>query len=153
MLTAIGKRLFVVGEEPFQANGVKLCGNFLLLSAIEGLAESVAFARQQGIAPSILVNILTETLFTAPFYKTYGSLTVEDRYEPAGFRMQLGLKDADLLLEEAVRVGLLMPSASTVRDRLRIAVARGLRDRDVAALVLLRSDRSELTGPHANYRI
>jgi NAD-binding of NADP-dependent 3-hydroxyisobutyrate dehydrogenase/Transposase IS66 family len=117
MFAAIGKRLFVVGEESFQANAVKLCGNFLLLSAIEGLAESVAFAREQGIAPPLLVNILTETLFTAPFYKTYGLLMVEDHYEPAGFRMQLGLNDADLLLEEAVRVGLRMPSASRVGDR------------------------------------
>ena len=65
---AISKRVFVVGEKPFQANVVKLCGNFLLLSAIEGLAESLAFACEQGVTPRLLLKVMTETLFTAPFY-------------------------------------------------------------------------------------
>lgn len=82
IFTAIGTKVFIGGEEPFQANTIKLCGNFLLLTAIEGLAESVAFARDHGITPSLLLNILTETLFTAPFYKTYGSLMVEQHYKP-----------------------------------------------------------------------
>jgi 3-hydroxyisobutyrate dehydrogenase-like beta-hydroxyacid dehydrogenase len=67
IFTAIGTKVFIAGEEPFQANTIKLCGNFLLLTAIEGLAESVAFARDHGITPSLLLNILTETLFTAPY--------------------------------------------------------------------------------------
>lgn len=144
IFTAIAKKIFSAGKEPFQANAVKLCGNFLLLSAIEGLAESIAFTREQGIPPHLLLEILTETLFTAPFYKTYGSLMVREHYKPAGFRLQLGLKDAGLLLEEALRVGLPMPSVSTVRDQLKVAVERGLGDHDVAALALLRGKRQEL---------
>lgn len=143
IFAAIGKKVFIAGEEPFQANALKLCGNFLLLTAIEGLAEGIAFVREQGMAPSLMLNILTETLFTAPFYTTYGSLMVEEQYKPAGFRLQLGLKDAELLLEEAVRVGLPMPAASMVRDQLTKAVARGLQDYDVAALALLHPDRPE----------
>jgi 3-hydroxyisobutyrate dehydrogenase-like beta-hydroxyacid dehydrogenase len=141
IFTAIGTKVFIAGEEPFQANTIKLCGNFLLLTAIEGLAESVAFARDHGITPSLLLNILTETLFTAPFYKTYGSLMVKEHYKPAGFGLQLGLKDAELLLDEAIRVGMPMPAVSTVRDQLAAAVARGLQDYDVAALALLHPDR------------
>lgn len=64
-----GKKVFIVGEEPYQANVLKLCGNFLLLSAIEALAESVAFARGQQISPRLLLDIMTDTLFTSPFYK------------------------------------------------------------------------------------
>ena len=37
IFTAIGKKVLIAGEEPFHANALKLCGNFLLLTTIEGL--------------------------------------------------------------------------------------------------------------------
>lgn len=142
LLATIGKRLFVVGEEPFQANVLKLCGNALLLSAIEGLAETIAFARREGIQPGQLVELMTETLFTAPLYKTYGSLMVNEAFQPAGFRLQLALKDAELLLEEAFRIAVPMSSISAVKNQLRLAVQCGLGDLDVGALSLMCSDTS-----------
>jgi 3-hydroxyisobutyrate dehydrogenase-like beta-hydroxyacid dehydrogenase len=149
ILAAIGKRLFIVGEEPFQANVLKLCGNALLLSAIEGLAETIAFARKQGIQPSRFLEIMTETLFTAPLYKTYGSLMVNEAFKPAGFRLQLALKDAELLLEEAFRLAVPMSSISAVKNQLRIAAQCGLGDLDVGALSLLCSDTSGVQISHA----
>jgi 3-hydroxyisobutyrate dehydrogenase-like beta-hydroxyacid dehydrogenase len=144
ILASIGKRLFVVGEEPFQANVLKLCGNTVLLSAIEAMAETMAFARKQGIQPCRFVEIMTETLFTAPLYKTYGSLMVNEVFKPAGFRLQLALKDAELLLDEAFRAAVPMSSASAVKNQLRAAVQSGLGDFDVAALSLLCSGASRI---------
>jgi 3-hydroxyisobutyrate dehydrogenase-like beta-hydroxyacid dehydrogenase len=139
IFTAIGKRVFIIGEEPFRANVVKLCGNSLLLSSILALAQTFAFARAHDIDDSQFLGFLTETLFTAPFYKMYGSLMVNDAFEPAGYSMQLALKDADLLLQGALRAGVLMSSTITVRDKLRDAVQQGLGDLDVSALSLVSS--------------
>ncbi len=54
-------------------------------------------------------------------------------YRRAGFRMQLGLKDTSLVLQQAgaSRVPRLM--ANLIRDRLRSGVAKGRGDWDFAA--------------------
>jgi len=139
IFTAIGKKVFIIGEEPFRANVVKLCGNFLLLSSILALAQTITFARAHDIDAGQFLGFLTETLFTAPYYKLYGSLMVKEAFKPAGYNMQLALKDAELLLQGALRAGVLMSSANNVRDELRDAVQRGLGDLDVSALSLVSS--------------
>ena len=58
----------------------------------------------------------------------------ERRFLPAGFRMVLGLKDVTLALEAAHAVGVPMPIASLVRDRLIASVAKGRGELDWAAL-------------------
>lgn len=139
IFASIAKRVFIVGEEPFRANVVKLCGNSILLSSILALAQTITFARAHDIDASQLLELLTETLFTAPFYKLYGSLMVGEAFKPAGYSVELALKDADLLIEGALRVGVSMSSMLTVRDKLRDAVQQGLGELDVSALSLVTS--------------
>jgi 3-hydroxyisobutyrate dehydrogenase-like beta-hydroxyacid dehydrogenase len=131
---AVGQRTFRVGERPSAANVVKLSGNFLIASVIEGLGEAFALARKSGINPAVYLDLLTSTLFTAPVYKTYGSLIAERRYQPPGFKMVLGLKDVGLVLDAARTAAVPMPFASVVRDRILTAIAQGGSDDDWSAL-------------------
>jgi 3-hydroxyisobutyrate dehydrogenase-like beta-hydroxyacid dehydrogenase len=139
ILNAIGKRIFTLGEDPYRANVVKLCGNSLLLSAILALAQAITFARAEDVDPGQLLGVLTDTVFTAPFYKAYGSLMLSQAFEPAGFSTRLALKDAELVVDDGQRVGVRMSSAITVRDSLRDAVQQGRGDLDVAALSLVQA--------------
>ncbi len=86
------------------ANVVKLSGNFLIFSVIESLGEAVALTRKYGIDPHDYIDFLTSTLFSAPVYKTYGGIIADERYQPAGFKMRLGLKDVRLVLAAAEAV-------------------------------------------------
>ncbi len=131
---AVGQRTFRVGERPSAANVVKLSGNFLIASVIEGLGEAFALARKSGIDPAVYLDLLTSTLFTAPVYKTYGSLIAARRYRPAGFKMVLGLKDVSLVLDAARAAAVPMPFASVVRDRILTAIAQGGSDDDWSAV-------------------
>jgi 3-hydroxyisobutyrate dehydrogenase-like beta-hydroxyacid dehydrogenase len=131
---AIGQRTFRVGERPAAANVVKLSGNFLIASVIEGLGEAFALARKSGIDPALFLDLLTSTLFTAPVYKTYGSLIAERRFQPAGFKMTLGLKDVSLVLDAARAAAVPMPFASVVRDRILTAIAQGGSEDDWSAV-------------------
>ena len=92
LFDAIGQRTFVVGDKPSAANLVKLSGNFLLAAMIECLGEAFALTRKGGVDPHAYLEILTNTLFSAPAYKTYGTIIADQRYEPAGFKMSLGLE-------------------------------------------------------------
>jgi 3-hydroxyisobutyrate dehydrogenase-like beta-hydroxyacid dehydrogenase len=146
VLDAIGQRTWRVGAEPHQANAVKLAGNFMIAAAIETMGEAAAMVERYGVPAAELLNLLTNTLFAAPVYKSYGGLIVDRKYEPAGFRLALGLKDLRLVLEAAEGARAPMPFASVLRDHLLEAVARGDGERDWAALAEVARRHAGLTG-------
>jgi 3-hydroxyisobutyrate dehydrogenase-like beta-hydroxyacid dehydrogenase len=134
LFAAMGQRMFVMGATPSTANLVKLSGNFLLAATIEALAEAFALVRKAGVDPEAYLDLLTNSLFTAPVHRTYGGLIAARRYEPAGFAAPLGLKDIRLALAAADREGVPMPLASLLRDHLMTVVAQGGGGRDWSAL-------------------
>jgi 3-hydroxyisobutyrate dehydrogenase-like beta-hydroxyacid dehydrogenase len=124
-LEAMGQRIFVMGDRPAQANLVKLTGNFLITCVIESLAEAFALTAKGGVETARVQELLTETLFAAPVYKTYGGLILEDKFSPPGFKMPLGMKDNRLLQEAAEKLEVPLPFAAIVRDRFLAALANG----------------------------
>jgi len=67
-------------------------------------------------------------------YIYYGKLIADERYEPAGFKLKHGLKDARLALAAGDEVAAPLPLASLLRDHFLSAVARGWQDIDWAGL-------------------
>ncbi|TMD48877.1 MAG: NAD(P)-dependent oxidoreductase, partial [Chloroflexi bacterium] len=92
ILKAMGQGIFDFGEDPGAANVVKLCGNFLILSAMEAMAEALTLAEKSGLDRLAVIDMLTRTMFSAPIYQNYGKMIAEKRHTPAGFRQSLGLK-------------------------------------------------------------
>jgi 3-hydroxyisobutyrate dehydrogenase-like beta-hydroxyacid dehydrogenase len=137
LFDAMGQRTFVLGDKPSAANLVKLSGNFLLAAMIECLGEAFALVRKGGVEPHAYLEILTSTLFSAPAYKTYGTIIANQQYEPAGFKMSLGLKDIRLALSAADALAAPMPVASLVHDHFLAGVARGAGDSDWSGLARL----------------
>ncbi|MGO9518974.1 MAG: NAD(P)-dependent oxidoreductase [Candidatus Korobacteraceae bacterium] len=144
LLEALGQRVFVVGDKPEMANVVKLSGNFLIASVIESLGEAIALARKYGIDPHQYVDFLTNSLFAAPVYKTYGGLIADEKYRPAGFKMRLGLKDIKLALAAAEAADAPMPAASMIRDHMLTAISRGMDDADWSATAKLAAENAGL---------
>src|SRR5882672_2801264 len=131
---AIGQKTFPAGEDAPAANVIKLTGNFLTTTVIESLAEAFALVRKFRLDPNIFLEILTGSLFTAPVYRNYGSMIAADKFEPAGFKLPLGMKDNRLLLTAAEEAAVPMPMASLVHDRFLAALAQGFGDADWAAI-------------------
>jgi 3-hydroxyisobutyrate dehydrogenase-like beta-hydroxyacid dehydrogenase len=134
LFDAIGQRTFVVSRQPEAANLVKLSGNFLIASVIESLGEAMALVGQGGVDLHAYLDVLTSTLFSAPVYKTYGSLIAERRFEPAGFAAPLGHKDIRLTLAAAERLGIKMPAGELLRERLAHLISHGGEKLDWAAI-------------------
>ncbi len=144
LLEAMGQRVFVMGDKPEMANVVKLSGNFLIASLIESLGEAIALARKYGIDPQQYVEFLTNSLFAAPVYKTYGNIIAGEKYQPAGFKIRLGLKDVRLVLGAAESVEVPLPVASMIRDHMLTAIARGMDDMDWSATAKLAAENAGL---------
>ncbi|GIL41031.1 NAD(P)-dependent oxidoreductase [Roseiterribacter gracilis] len=131
---AIGRRTWRVGDRPSQANIVKLCGNYLIVSSVQSLGEAVALARGADVDTSVLLELLTENLFSGRVHTTYGGAIVEKRYRPAGFGLDLALKDVRLVLAAADAADVPMPVASLLHDAALAALHRSPPESDVAAL-------------------
>ena len=144
LLAVIGQRTWPLGVQPERANVVKLAGNFMLGAAVEAMAEATAMAWRNGIAPSDLLDVLTNGVFTAPAYQMYGMAIAKQRYEPAGFKLSLTLKDLRLVLAAADEAGVPMPLADVVHGSLLEAVANGDGERDLAALAVVAMRRAGL---------
>jgi 3-hydroxyisobutyrate dehydrogenase-like beta-hydroxyacid dehydrogenase len=144
LLDALGKRTWPIGDQPHLASLAKIACNFSLASAIETMAEGFALARRYDLDPRILMEVLTGTLFAAPAYKTYGPMIVEQRFEPANFKLPLGLKDVRLALEAGEAVGAPLPFASVLRDNFVDAIGHGDQDKDWSAIAAVAARRAGL---------
>lgn len=113
------------GTEITAANTVKLCGNFLIASAIEAIGESIQLAQKSGVNPNALWSMLTQTLFNNPVYMNYSNVILHHQFEPAAFSMKLGLKDVNLILQQAAYVGQPMPFAGVLQKNMHQLVEDG----------------------------
>ena len=133
-LEVLGQKVFNVGTQPEQANLIKLNGNFMLASMLETLGEVFAVLRKSNVDPKLFLEIVNGNLFRSPVYENYGKAAAESRFEPAGFKFRLGLKDVKLAIAAAGEVTAPMPLASLLRDHFLSGVARGYGDIDWAGL-------------------
>jgi 3-hydroxyisobutyrate dehydrogenase-like beta-hydroxyacid dehydrogenase len=125
VLDTIGQRVFVIGDKPTDANLVKLCANFMIFSTIEQLGEVFAICAKAGAPQERVFEFLTETFFTAPVHKNYGSLIVQEKFAPPGAKVTLGHKDNKLFLAAGEALAVPLPYASILRDRFLATLARG----------------------------
>jgi 3-hydroxyisobutyrate dehydrogenase-like beta-hydroxyacid dehydrogenase len=136
VLAAISQGIFDFGEDAGSANVVKLCGNFLVASAIEALAEALTLARKNGVKPDDVAEMFGKSLFAIPVYQGYGKQIAERRFDPPGFRLALGLKDLKLVHQTALSSNTPMPLASLLQDRWLSAAAKGRGNPDWSAAAL-----------------
>jgi 3-hydroxyisobutyrate dehydrogenase-like beta-hydroxyacid dehydrogenase len=121
----VGQKIWRFGERASQANVVKLAVNFMLAAAIESMGEAAALTSGYGVEPRELFELVGQSLFPGPVYQGYGRLIADGRFEPAGFKARLGLKDVRLALAAAEAATTPMPVGSLIRDAMLEALARG----------------------------
>ncbi len=122
------------GEDITAANTVKLCGNFLIAAALEAIGESIQLAQKSGVDPQQLWSMLSQTLFNSPVYVNYSNIIMQQKFEPAAFTAKLGLKDLNLVQQQAASVGQPMALASLLQSNLHKLVKAGNGDKDWSAI-------------------
>ncbi len=111
-----GQGIFDFGEEIGSANIVKLVGNFLIVSAGYSMREALSMAKDNGVNPLAVVDMLTNTLLSAPIYKSYGKRLAENN---AAFgQSPIPLKDVGLFQKTAQEVESPTPIAGLLHNLL-----------------------------------
>jgi 3-hydroxyisobutyrate dehydrogenase-like beta-hydroxyacid dehydrogenase len=135
LLDLIGQRTWRFGETASRANVVKLAMNFMLSAAIESMGEGAALATGYGIEAKDFLELASQTMFPGPVYQGYGKLIAQARYEPAGFKARLGLKDIRYALAAGDAATTPMPLGSLIRDSLLEALAHGEGDKEFGVVL------------------
>src|SRR5258705_9087885 len=143
ILDILGQRTFVIGDDPAEANLIKLLGNMMSATALEMLGEVVAVVRKRGLDPQPFIDVMTSTMFGGRAHKIYGDKIARQTYA-GGFVLPLVLKDVRLALAEAEKAGAPSPSVGGVRDRLLTGIARGYGELDWTALALIAAEEAGL---------
>ncbi len=131
-----GMGVYDFGDVITAANTVKLCGNFLIASALEAIGESVALANQSGVDAMQMWGMFSQTLFNTPLYQNYSNIILQKKFEPAAFTAKLGLKDMNLILQQAGSVNQKMPLAELLKTNMQSLVSGGKENIDWSAVSL-----------------
>lgn len=144
IIDAVGAGWTMVGDQPWQANVVKLAGNFTIAAMIETLGEAFALARKSGVEPKTFLEVINNALFKSPIYQGYGTLIADGQFDPPGFTLRLGLKDVRLALSVADGTNVPMPLASLLHDHMLTLVANGGGELDWSSFARLAAERAGL---------
>ncbi|WP_448205888.1 NAD(P)-dependent oxidoreductase [Azospirillum sp. sgz302134] len=134
LFDAVGQKTWRLGEAAEQANLVKIIGNFMIAASVEMLGEAMSLGLRNGIDERDLLEVLVGTILPAPLFKTYGGLIAGRSFDPAAFRLALGLKDVELALAAGRESAVPLPLASLLRDSHLDALAHGDGEKDWSAL-------------------
>jgi 3-hydroxyisobutyrate dehydrogenase len=135
---AIGQKTVWLGEAG-AGTRMKLVVNSWLLSLVEGLAETIAFAEGIDIDPAEFLETISGSPVDNPYAQMKGQMMIERSFEPS-FKLELAAKDARLVLEAMERHDLELPMLEAIRSQLEEA-SREHGDKDMAAAFLASSPR------------
>lgn len=144
VLDALGQGIFDFGAVPEATHVVKAAGNFLIISAMEAMTKAFTLAEKHGIERGQIASMLAQTIFACPIYQNYGKMIAEETYVSAAFRLALGAKDLDWVLDATSTARMPMPFASLLHDRMLSALAKGRADMDWTAVGLAVSEDAGL---------
>lgn len=134
LFDAMGKKTWRLGPEPRQANVAKIAGNLMVACMLEAMGEASVLAKAYGMEPQTVLDTVVGSLFDVPIYRIYAKFIGGQQFEPPGFDMRLGFKDAKLALDAGEAANAPLPFASALRDIYLEALAHGGEGKDWSGL-------------------
>jgi 3-hydroxyisobutyrate dehydrogenase-like beta-hydroxyacid dehydrogenase len=129
-------RRVYVGEDARVATTLTLLSNYLLMSGIATLAETVATAQAVGLPDELIRDYLGQLPLVAPALRNRLDDIVSGDHD-GWFSTVLGAKDVRLAEDLARSHGVELPLADAVKRRFEEAAAQGWADADIGAVVEL----------------
>lgn len=135
---AVGSKTIRAGEAP-AGTCLKLVVNTWLLTVVEGLAETIAFAEKLQIDPQLFLDTIEGGPLGPAYAQLKGKQMIERKF-PASFSLKLAHKDAQLVEEAAQEFDASIPVVEVVERQMRRAIELDHGDEDMAATFLASID-------------
>lgn len=128
IFSVLGKFNLKVGESG-AGNAAKLAINTMLALHAQGLAETILFAKHQGISTTDLMDLINQSALGNAFIKIKGDAILNDNYQ-AAFALKHIAKDLRLAKNE----GLNSPLANVLNQSFQ-AAEQDLAEEDIIAII------------------
>ncbi|MED4583455.1 NAD(P)-dependent oxidoreductase [Brevibacillus choshinensis] len=129
LLDKLGKVALHLGPNG-AGTSAKLAINLLLGITVQGVSETLLFARSLGISTDQMLNIISESAVGTPLVRGKAASILADDY-PAAFALKHMAKDLRLASEAGVST----PLAESANASYRHALENGLGDLDLMAII------------------
>jgi 3-hydroxyisobutyrate dehydrogenase-like beta-hydroxyacid dehydrogenase len=133
LLEALGRTIVHMGDHG-AGQTTKACNQLALLVTAQGAAEALTLARQSGLDPAKVRNVMLGGIAASRVLELFGKRMVEREFT-AGIETRLYHKDLDIVLELAHGMGQALPAAAVVMQHINALVGRGGGGRDLSALI------------------
>jgi 2-hydroxy-3-oxopropionate reductase len=136
LFETMGKSITLIGA--IGAGQVaKACNQILTGVGVAAVAEAFNFAAKSGVDPARVREALLGGFAYSKILENHGQRMLDRNFKP-GFKAWMHQKDLRIVMEEAHRLGLMLPSAAATAQLFNAIVGSGMGEEDsVAALKLL----------------
>jgi 2-hydroxymethylglutarate dehydrogenase len=134
VLESMGKKIYHVGDVGC-GNVAKLVNNLIGLACNSITAEGFVLGVKAGIDPGVLFEIISVSTGNNWSLLQYPNTVFKGNFEP-GFKVSLAYKDIGLALALGDEYGVPLPVGKAVSKDLKDAIASGLVDKGVDAVIL-----------------
>jgi 3-hydroxyisobutyrate dehydrogenase-like beta-hydroxyacid dehydrogenase len=129
----MGKNVTRVGDSG-AGQVAKACNQILTGVGVLALAEAYAFAEKSGVDAARVREALLGGFAYSRILENHGQRML-DRNFKAGFKSWMHQKDLRIVMNEAHRMGLALPSAAAAAQMLNAMVGQGLGEEDSIAVL------------------
>jgi 2-hydroxy-3-oxopropionate reductase len=133
LLQTIGRNIVHVGDSG-AGQVAKACNQIVVSATLMGVAEAFTFARWEGVDPARVREALLGGFAYSRILEVHGQRMLEGNFTP-GFKARLHQKDLGLVLGEAARIGLDLPTTVQAAQVMDALVAAGNGELDSSALI------------------
>lgn len=133
LFSALGKTITYCGPSG-AGQVVKACNQVLVALIIEAISESFVLGSKAGVAPDILLKVLSGGLAQNRFMDLRGQAMIEHAFAPGG-KAKFHLKDLRIAQQIAQKYDVVLPMGTLVEQLFTSLVASGGGDLDHSALL------------------
>jgi 3-hydroxyisobutyrate dehydrogenase-like beta-hydroxyacid dehydrogenase len=136
LLDKMGKSVTLIGGSG-AGQVAKACNQILTGVGVMAVAEAFNFAAKSGVDPARVREALLGGFAYSRILENHGQRMLDRNFKP-GFKAWMHQKDLRIVMEEAHRMGLMLPSAAATAQLFNAIVGSGMGEDDsIAALKLL----------------
>jgi 2-hydroxy-3-oxopropionate reductase len=130
----LGKNIVHVGSHG-AGQVVKACNQIVVSLTLEGVAEAILLARNNGVDASKMREALLGGYAGSKILEVHGQRMLEANYK-AGFKVKLHQKDMDIVLDNARESGVPLPGTEIVARQIAALMEAGDGELDSSAIML-----------------
>jgi 3-hydroxyisobutyrate dehydrogenase-like beta-hydroxyacid dehydrogenase len=133
VLMAMGAKAIYCGTMG-QGSTMKLIGNSFISLMLEALCEGIVVGKRFGLPIETILEVVQASGFASPYFAFKGA-AIAKRDFSEHFRIDLLVKDQNLMLEAASAARVPMPGLAAVREVFQSARGQGFGAEDICAVV------------------